>query len=598
MEKKQEEKGKIFDIFRSRYARKFIRTYFWSYLVGMAVLVVIDMVQTEVPLIVGETVDSIANGIFGSGVIRSVLIRLAVIAVIVFIGRIAWRLLIFGSARNIERDMRNDLYRHLQTLSASYFQEHNAGEIMAYMTSDIEAVRMVFAVTVMMGMDALTIGLSTLYKMFVHIDIKLTVIAFVPMILVAFTTTFLGGELHRRFTRRQEAFAGLADFVQEKLGGIKVIKAFVQEEEENAAFERENRKTRDANVKEAKLEAFMFPFMRMIAGISMAIAIGYGGYTAILGRISVGEFSSFLMFLNMLMWPMAAIGRIINILTRGSASLKRLEAVLDAKAEIHDWPESEPKQNFDGSVEARNLTFAYNDTDGIVLDHVSFKLKKGQTLGIVGRTGSGKTTLANLMLRIFEPGENMLYIGGYEIHSIPLEQLRKIIGYVPQDNFLFSDTVSANIAFGDRSRTQEEIERAAEAACVHDNIVEFADGYDTMVGERGVSLSGGQKQRIAIARALILNPEILILDDSVSAVDTDTEEQILNHLREMRKGKTNIIIAHRISTLQDADRIIVIDEGRIAESGTHGELLRKNGIYADLYHRQLLEKMKQEEFAR
>ena len=597
MKKKQKDKGKIFDIFRSRYARKFIKTYFWSYFFGMIILVIIDMVQTEVPLIVGRTVDSIADGGFGSSVITGVLIRLAVIAAVVFAGRIVWRLLIFGSARNIERDIRNDLYRPLQTLSTSYFQEHNAGEIMAYMTSDIEAVRMVFAVTVMMGMDSLTIGLSTLYKMFVHIDIKLTIVAFIPMILIAFTTTFLGGELHHRFTLRQEAFAKLSDFVQEKLGGMKVIKAFVQEEKENAAFEVENRRTRDANVKEAKLEAFMFPFMRMISGISMAIAIGYGGYIAILGRISVGEFSSFLMFLNMLMWPMAAIGRIINILTRGSASLKRLETVLNAKADIHDWPEAEPKEQIGGSVEARDLTFAYNETDGNVLNHISFRLEKGQTLGIVGRTGAGKTTLANLMLRIFEPGKDMLYIGGHEIHSIPLEQLRKTIGYVPQDNFLFSDTISANIAFGDRSKTQEEIESAAKAACVHDNIVDFADGYNTMVGERGVSLSGGQKQRIAIARALILNPEILILDDSVSAVDTDTEEQILRHLKETRKGKTNIIIAHRISTLQDADRIIVIDEGHIAEAGTHNELLEKNGIYADLYHRQLLEKMKQEEFA-
>ena len=597
MDRNREERGRIFDIFRSRYARGFIRTYFWNYVIGIIILILIDIVQTEVPMIVGETIDSIAGGIFTGGMIKSILIRLAVIAAIVFFGRVAWRLLIFGAARNIERDMRNDLYRHLQTLSASYFQEHNAGEIMAYMTSDIEAVRMVFAVTVMLGMDSLTIGLSTLYKMFVHIDIRLTAVAFIPMIFVALTATVLGGELHRRFTRRQEAFAGLSDFVQEKLGGMKVIKAFVQEEQENAAFERENRRTRDANIKEAKLEAFMFPFMRMIAGISMAIAIGYGGYIAILGRISVGEFSSFLMFLNMLMWPMAAVGRIINILTRGSASLKRLEAVLDVKADIHDWPDAEAGEDVGGSVEARDLTFAYNGTDGTVLDHVSFKLEEGQTLGIVGRTGAGKTTLANLMLRIFEPGKDMLYIGGREIHSIPLQQLRKTVGYVPQDDFLFSDTVAANIAFGDRSKTREEIERAAKAACVHGDITDFADGYDTMVGERGVSLSGGQKQRIAIARALILDPAILILDDSVSAVDTDTEEQILRHLRETRKGKTNIIIAHRISTLQNADRIIVIDRGRIAEAGTHDELLAENGIYADLYHRQLLEKMKQEEFA-
>ena len=343
----------------------------------------------------------------------------------------------------------------------------------------------------------------------------------------------------------------------------------------------------------------MFPFMRMVAGLSMAIAIGYGGYIAVIGRISVGEFSGFLMFLNMLVWPMACVGRIINLLTRGSASMKRIQDVLDAQADISDWPEAEEEGSDEppeGSIEARDLCFSYPGTDTPVLDHVSFKLEKGQTLGIIGRTGEGKTTLVNLLLRVFEPGKDMIYIGGREIHSIPLRTLRSSIGYVPQDTFLFSDTVARNISFGDRSRTQQEIEHAAELACVHDNIKEFSDGYETIVGERGVSVSGGQKQRIAIARALILNPEILILDDSVSAVDTDTEEKILRHLREERAGKTNIIIAHRISTLQDADKIIVLDGGRIAEEGNHAQLMEVNGIYADMYRRQLLEKMKKEEF--
>ncbi len=606
MEQTHQEKGKIFDLFRSKYARKFIGKYKWSYLIGIAILILIDTAQTDVPLVVGDTIDTIAEFLGGAaqGGLQNLLtqqvIHLAIIGVIVFLGRIAWRWFIFGSARKIERDMRNDLYAHLQTLSAGFFQEHKAGEIMAYMTSDIEAVRMVFAVTVMMGMDTLTIGLTTLYKMMTQIDLTLSIVAFIPMILVAVTTTFLGGELHRRFTRRQEAYSDLSDFVQEKLSGVKVIKAFVQEDKENAAFEKTNRVTREANISEARMQAFMFPFMRMVAGISMAVAIGYGGYIAILGRITVGDFSSFLMFLNMLMWPMAAIGRIINILTRGSASMKRLETVLNAEADIFDWPEAKAKEAdkpVEGSVEARDLTFRYPGNPEPVLKNISFTLKKGQTLGVVGRTGAGKTTLVNLMLRIFDPEKNMLYIGGREIHSIPLEQLRKTIGYVPQDNFLFSDTVSANVAFGDRTKTQTDIEAAAEAACVHDNIVDFAEGYETTVGERGVALSGGQKQRISIARALILDPEILILDDSVSAVDTDTEEQILHHLKETRAGKTNIIIAHRISTLQNADQIIVIDQGRIAETGSHDQLIEQGGIYADMYHRQLLEKMKKEEYA-
>ena len=597
MEQKQPKKGKALDIFRSPYARKFIGKYKWSYLLGIVILIIIDVLQTEVPLVVGETIDQVALGGFTADMMWRPVIRLAIIAVVVFLGRIGWRWFIFGSARKIERDMRNELYSHLQTLSASYFHEHKAGEIMAYISSDIEAVRMVFAVTVMMGMDSLAIGISTLVKMITQIDLTLTIMAFIPMILVALTTTFVGGELHRRFKARQQAYSDLSDFVNEKLGGMKVIKAFVQEPAERENFEKVNKIACDANVKEARIQAFMFPFMRAVTGLSMALAIGYGGYIAILGRITVGNFGSFIMFLNNLMWPMAAIGRIINILTRGSAAMQRLETVLHAEPEIADWPEARDQGPVEGRIEAKGLTFRYAGREEPVLENVSFTLEKGQTLGVVGRTGTGKTTLVNLLMRVFEPSEGQLFVGGREIHQIPLQQLRETCGYEPQDNFLFSDTISENIRFGDRSKTQEEIEAAAKAACVHDNIMDFAEGYNTMVGERGVSLSGGQKQRIAIARALILDPEILILDDSVSAVDTDTEEKILTHLRETRKGKTNIIIAHRISTLQDADKIIVIDGAHIAEMGTHEQLVAQGGIYADMYNRQLLEKMKKEEFA-
>ena len=597
MEKQKARKAGIMDILRSPYAQRFIRKYKWSYLIGMAVLIVIDLAQTEVPIIVGNVIDGIElQTIDHAGFVNAVL-RMAAIAVMVLAGRIAWRYCIFGAARKIERDMRNDLFSHLNTLPSSYFHEHKAGEIMAYMTNDIEAVRMTFAVTIMMGLDTLAIGLATMAKMVFEIDLRLSIVAILPMSLVAVVSTFVGREMHKRFTRRQEAFSKVADFVQEKLNGVKVIKAFVQEQKECLAFEAVNMDSRVANIREAKLQAFMFPFMHMIAGCSMAIAIGYGGYIAILGQISVGDFSAFIQYLNMLVWPIASIGRVINVITRGSASLKRIEKVLQTESDIPDLIPAGEETPLRGDICVKNLTFRYPGTQKDVLRDISFEVKRGETLGIVGRTGAGKTTLADLLLRVDDPGQDMIYIGGQEIHSVSLKTLRRTMGYVMQDNFLFSDTVRNNIAFGDRSKTFEEIVAAAKAACVHENIMDFADGYETMVGERGVSLSGGQKQRIAIARALILDPEILILDDAVSAVDTDTEEQILRNLNTLRAGKTNIIIAHRISTLQHADKIIVLSGGTITEMGNHAELVALGGIYADLYHRQLLEKMKKEEYA-
>lgn len=597
MEKQKARKAGIMDILRSPYARQFIRKYKWSYLIGIVILIVIDLAQTEVPIIVGRVIDGIELRTIDHAGFVSAVVTMAVIALIVLAGRIGWRYCIFGAARKIERDMRNDLFSHLNTLPASYFHEHKAGEIMAYMTNDIEAVRMTFAVTIMMGMDALAIGLATVVKMVFQIDLRLSIVAILPMSLVAVVSTYVGREMHKRFTRRQEAFSKVADFVQEKLNGVKVIKAFVQEEKECLAFEKVNMESRTANIRDAKVQAFMFPFMHMIAGCSMAIAIAYGGYIAILGTISVGDFSAFVQYLTMLVWPIASIGRIINVVTHGSASLKRVEAVLHTESDIPDLLPAGEEAPLRGDIRVEGLTFRYPGTEKDVLRDISFCVKRGETLGIVGRTGAGKTTLANLLVRVDDPGENMIWIGGQEIHSVSLKTLRRTAGYVMQDNFLFSDTVRNNIAFGDHSKTEEEIIAAAKAACVHDNIMDFADGYDTMVGERGVSLSGGQKQRIAIARALILDPEILILDDAVSAVDTDTEEQILKNLHTLRAGKTNIIIAHRISTLQHADKIIVISDGTITEMGNHDELVAAGGFYAELYHRQLLEKMKKEEYA-
>ena len=614
--KQGEKKPGVSDFLRSRYAGKFIKKYKWNYLAGMAILIIIDIAQTRLPLIVGGIIDKVDQRTATSVDFRTAILTMIAIAILVLLGRLGWRYCIFGAARKIERDIRNDLFSHLLKLPSSYFHEHKAGEIMAYMTNDIEAVRMTFAVTVMMALDMFTIGIAVVYNMVTKIDWKLSIVAILPLTLVAIVARFVGNELHSRFTKRQEAFAAVSDFVQEKLSGIHVVKAFVQEKKECDAFLKVNEASKQANLREVRVAAFLFPFMRMIAGISIAVAIMYGGYISIMGRISVGDFSAFVQYLNMLVWPISSIGRILNVISRGSASLNRVTGVLDAESDIidiademanssgsddakeeaGDAADSEFPEHLSGDIEVRHLTFKYPGTDKLVLDDVSFTVRKGETLGVVARTGEGKSTLADLMLRVYDCDKDMIYIGGKEIHEVPLKTLRKTFGYVPQDDFLFSATVAENIAFGDRSKTQEEIEEAAKVACVHDNVIGFKDGYDTMVGERGVSLSGGQKQRIAIARALILNPEILIMDDSLSAVDTDTEEQIKKNFREERQGKTNIIIAHRLSSLKDADNIIVLEDGKIIEEGKHDALMENGGFYAKLYERQLMEKKREEEF--
>lgn len=595
-----EKKPGVADFLKSSYAGRFIKKYKWNYLAGMAILIVIDIAQTRLPLIVGGIIDKVDQRTAAPADFRTAILTMIFIAVLVLLGRLGWRYCIFGAARKIERDIRNDLFSHLLTLPSSYFHEHKAGEVMAYMTNDIEAVRMTFAVTVMMALDMFTIGIATVYNMVTKIDLKLSIVAILPLSLVAVVAHFIGNELHLRFTKRQEAFAVVSDFVQEKLSGIHVIKAFVQEKKEYDAFHKVNEASKAANLREVRVAAFLFPFMRMVAGIAIGIAIIYGGYIAILGRITVGDFSAFVQYLNMLVWPISSIGRILNVISRGSASLNRVESVLNAKSDILDNGEDVLKDGeisgLSGDIEVRNLTFKYPGTQRLILNNVSFTVKKGETLGIVARTGEGKSTLADLLLRVYDPDPNMIYIGGREIHEVSLKSLRKTFGYVPQDDFLFSATVSDNISFGDRTKSHDEIVEAAKAACVHDNIIEFKDGYNTMVGERGVSLSGGQKQRIAIARALILDPEVLILDDSLSAVDTDTEEQIKKNFHEKRSGKTNIIIAHRLSSLKDADHIIVFENGEILEEGNHETLMSKKGYYAELYERQLMEKKREEEF--
>jgi ATP-binding cassette subfamily B protein len=580
---------------QSNYIKKFFNKYKLHYFFGLIALLGVDYVQTLVPLIVGNVIDQIELNIFDVNFVSNAVFKLLGIAFTIYAGRILWRYFIFGSSRSIERDIRNDMFQHLEKMSSKYYQDHNPGEIMAHMTNDLEAVRMALGPGILTLFDVLALGTITVYNMITKIDPMLTAAAIIPMLMIAVSVRFMGREMHKRFSGKQEAFANLSDFVQESLSGIKVIKSFVQENKSVDAFEKVNKNTFNKNIKLIKLQALMHPYMNMIAGLALTVAIGYGGYITIYGKITLGEFTAFIQYLGMLVWPMVAIGMTINMFTMGSASLERIENILNEPVEIKDSETAIQINSFDGSIEVKNLNFKYPDSNKYVLNDINFRVEKGQTLGIIGRTGSGKTTLVNLLLRIFDPNDSTIFLGGYNILDIPLNILRSNIGYVPQDNFLFSDTISNNIDFGTRKGEQDKIIEAAKAASVHENIVEFKQGYETFIGERGVSLSGGQKQRISIARALIKNPEILILDDSVSAVDTDTEERILTHLKENRKNKTNVIIAHRISTIQDSNLIIVLDEGRIVESGNHHELLQNKGLYSSIYEKQLLEKMLEQE---
>jgi len=578
-------------IFKSEYLRKYFSKYKKRYLAGIFVLIIIDILQLRIPLIIGNAVDFLkTQGSELAGLRRYVLLVVG-IGIVVAIGRFIWRHMIFGTSRFIEYDIRNELFSHLEKLSLKYYNKNKTGDIMAHMTNDLNAVRMAVGPGVLMIVDAVVIGTLTIYNMITEINLKLTLFAGIPLLLIIVNSIIIGKIMRQRFKDKQAAFSDLSDFTQERVSGIYVIKSFVQEDKEIEAFKKVTKDYYDKNLKMLKIFVLMRPFMRFISGFSLAVVIGFGGYLSIIGTITVGQFVAFVQFIGMLVWPMIAIGFTFNILSMGAASLERIETILDEEVDIKDTKFVDNSINeIKGDIRVEELSFKYEGDKDNSLKNISFNINRGETLGIIGRTGSGKTSLVNLLLRLHDPEKNTIFIDDKDILEIPLNTLRDSIGYVPQDNFLFTDNIYNNIDFGHRDKSKEEIIEAAKKACVHDNIIDFKKGYDTLVGERGVTLSGGQKQRISIARALIKDPRILILDDAVSSVDTDTEEKILGHLKEDRKDKTTIIIAHRISTIQNADRIIVIDEGEIIEKGTHDELLKNQNLYYSLFQKQLLEK--------
>lgn len=556
---------------------------------GLFVLVLVDATQLIVPKVIQHTIDNLGvegytrnDILFSSGLI-------ILFAGLIVILRYFWRMLIVGNSWVIERELRQNYYNHLLLLSRNFFNKSKIGDLMALATNDLNAVRMLFGLGFIAGADIILMATAS-FSFMATINLKLTILAIIPMPILSVVIFFFGSRIHKRFHKLQETFASLSGMIQESISGIRVIKAFSQEKSELIKMEISSNNYVNENIKMAKIAGLFHPLNGLIISFSSIIVLVFGGQATIKGTITIGEFIAFFSYLGMLIWPMIAIGFIVDMYQRGAASLNRLNEIWDTKPEIYNESETDFQiKELKGNIQIKNLNFRYNNESPLILKDVNFEIDEGKTLAICGRTGIGKSTIVDLLVRAYNPQKKAIYIDGHELFTIPLEVLRKSMVMVPQDIFLFSDTIANNIALGKPHATIEEIYQAAKYAAIYDEINEFEHGFDTIVGERGVTLSGGQKQRVAIARSLVMDPNILILDDALSAVDTKTENQILDHLINVREGKTTLIIAHRISALHQADKIVVLHDGCIIESGTHDELIELKGAYNELYEKQKIE---------
>jgi ATP-binding cassette subfamily B multidrug efflux pump len=566
----------------------------WRILIGLIALLIVDVLQLFIPRIVKYAIDDLTTGLISPSGLLIYGMEISILALGIGGFRYVWRYLLLGAARRIEKALRNRLFLHLQTLSPSYFSRTKVGDLMAHATNDIEAIRMSISLGIVFLVDTIILGVLTVFFM-IYIHPLLTLYAVLPMPLITVITLLFSRVIHHRFEVVQKTFALLTERVRESIAGIRVVKAYIQEENERRKLSQLSQDYIQKNVNVTKVWGMFFPLILFFSNLSMAIVLYLGGKLTILQSISTGDFVAFMSYLGMLAWPMMALGWSINVIQRGSASMDRLNRIFEEDPEISDSLETIDLGPLRGRVEIRGLTFSSGNGGDPILGDIHLTIHEGERLVIVGRTGSGKTVLCNLLVRILESPRGCLFFDGIEIHRIPLKVLRRFIGYVPQDTFLFSDTIRENIAFGRIDATDEEIKEAAQIAQIYDEILSFSQGMDTVIGEKGITLSGGQRQRIAIARAILMNPPIFILDDALSSVDIQTEERILEGMEKFLRRKTSILITHRIAPLRRADRIVVLDQGRVAEMGDHTTLLAQGRIYAKLYwERQLEEELERE----
>jgi len=577
----------------------YFKKYRRSYAVGTLCVFLTNGIWILFPVVIRRAVDDLHLGITRHKLITYASLLLAV-AAIKGIFQFLTRWIVIGVSREIEFDLRNDLFRHLESLSYSYYQRTRTGDIMARATNDLNAVRMLLGPAIMYSANTIVFTAGALAFM-LSISPRLTLYAFLPLPIVSITIQYFGRKIHERFERIQAMFSEISARAQENFSGARVIRAYVQEEAEIAAFEAANQEYIRRSLKLVRLMGMLWPTLETMLGLAIVLVLWLGGREVISGRITVGGFVAFNTYMVQLTWPIIALGWVINIFQRGTASMGRINEILVEKPEIEDSDAIQAKNrtgespvptqvtpsHIQGEIEFRHLNFSYGSTP--VLRDINLRIPAGSSLAIVGPTGSGKTTLVSLIPRIYDAEPGSVLIDGIPIREYPIAALRQSLGFVPQETFLFSETVRENIAFGEQAASDDDVRSAAQAASIAEEIESFPEQYRTLVGERGITLSGGQKQRTAIARAIIRNPRILILDDALSSVDTHTEDKILNHLREIMQGRTTIFISHRVSTVRNADRIAVLHAGRIVELGTHDELVAKNGYYTDLYNKQLLE---------